>query len=44
MELLFCLVALLACTIGKICGMGGGVIIKPVLDAFGILSVATITF
>ena len=44
MELLFCLVALLACTIGKICGMGGGVIIKPVLDAFGILSVAAINF
>ena len=44
MELLFLLVALFACTIGKICGMGGGVIIKPVLDAFGLLSVATINF
>lgn len=44
MELLFCLVGLLACVVGKICGMGGGVIIKPVLDAFGILSVEAINF
>ena len=28
--------------IGKICGMGGGVIIKPVLDSTGLLSVAAI--
>ena len=35
-------VALFACVIGKICGMGGGVIIKPVLDALGIMSVAAI--
>lgn len=40
-----CLItALLACVVGKICGMGGGVIIKPVLDALGILSVASINF
>lgn len=44
MGYLFCLMALLACTLGKICGMGGGVLIKPVLDAFGILSVETINF
>ena len=31
------LVAFLACIIGKICGMGGGVIIKPVLDATGVM-------
>lgn len=37
-------VALLACILGKICGMGGGVIIKPVLDALGILSVSMINF
>lgn len=36
--------ALCACVIGKICGMGGGVIIKPVLDALGIMSVAAINF
>lgn len=33
-----------ACTIGTICGMGGGIIIKPVLDATGVMSVSTITF
>ena len=38
------IVSFLACVIGKICGMGGGVIIKPVLDAFGIMSVSSINF
>ena len=37
-------VAFLACVIGKICGMGGGVIIKPVLDALGVASTAAINF
>lgn len=37
-------VAFSACIIGKICGMGGGVIIKPVLDALDIMSVAAINF
>lgn len=44
MYLICFLTALLACVIGKICGMGGGVIIKPVLDALGIMSVASINF
>lgn len=39
-----CLVAFLACTIGTICGMGGGIVIKPVLDATGVMSVAVVTF
>ena len=30
----FFLVSLLASTVGAICGIGGGVIIKPVLDLF----------
>lgn len=38
------LVTFLSCGIGTICGMGGGIIIKPVLDATGIMSVAAITF
>ena len=42
MYFVFFFVAFLACLIGKICGMGGGVIIKPILDAFGIMSVASI--
>ena len=29
---------------GTVCGIGGGVIIKPVLDAFGVLDVAVISF
>lgn len=38
------LITFLACIIGTICGMGGGIIIKPVLDATGLMSVSTITF
>lgn len=38
------LITFLACGLGTICGMGGGIIIKPVLDAAGIMSVASITF
>ena len=38
------LVCFLASVIGSICGVGGGVIIKPVLDAFGIMSVSAISF
>ena len=33
-----------ACVLGTICGMGGGIIIKPVLDATGVMTVDTITF
>lgn len=42
--LLFFLVSFGASTVGAVCGIGGGVIIKPVLDAFGVLSVSTISF
>jgi len=38
------LVCFLASVIGAICGIGGGVIIKPFLDALGIMDVATISF
>lgn len=44
MEIIFFLVAFLASVIGAICGIGGGVIIKPTLDSFGMMSVATISF
>ena len=40
----FFLVCFLASAAGAVCGMGGGVIIKPVLDAFGILDVGAISF
>jgi len=41
---IFWLVAFAACVIGRICGLGGGVIIKPVLDSFGVMSVASVSF
>lgn len=44
MYLICVLIAFAACVLGKICGMGGGVIIKPVLDALGVASVASINF
>lgn len=44
LYVLFCMVSFCASTVGAICGIGGGVIIKPVLDAFGVLSVAAISF
>lgn len=44
MELIFCLVAVFATTIGAISGMGGGIIIKPVMDAISGLDVAIINF
>ena len=42
--LLFFVVSLLASVAGAICGIGGGVIIKPTLDLFGLASVSTISF
>ena len=44
MEILVLLIAFGASVVGAICGIGGGVIIKPLLDAFGIASVAEISF
>lgn len=44
MEIIFFLVCFFASIIGAVCGIGGGVIIKPVLDTFGILSVSAINF
>lgn len=44
MYAFFLIVCFGASSIGAICGIGGGVIIKPVLDAFGVLSVSAISF
>lgn len=45
MTLLFLfLVCLLASTVGGVCGIGGGVVIKPVLDATGIMNVSAASF
>ncbi len=42
--LLFFVVSLLASVAGAICGIGGGVVIKPTLDMFHLASVSTISF
>ena len=42
--LLVFLICFFASVVGAICGIGGGVIIKPALDAFGIMGVSTISF
>ncbi|SDX65824.1 sulfite exporter TauE/SafE family protein [Eubacterium barkeri] len=44
MVVVFYGIALFSCLIGTICGMGGGVIIKPVLDASQLMPVATVNF
>ena len=41
---IFFLISFGASVVGAVCGIGGGVIIKPVLDAFGMLDVKTINF
>ena len=42
--LIFLIVCFGASVVGAICGIGGGVIIKPVLDSFGVLDVSAISF
>ncbi|MFI3326940.1 MAG: sulfite exporter TauE/SafE family protein [Clostridia bacterium] len=44
MFIVFFIISLFASTIGAISGIGGGIIIKPVLDATGMLSSETISF
>lgn len=44
MQILFFIVSFLASIAGAICGIGGGVIIKPVLDLFDLASVSTVSF
>ncbi|MEG1001862.1 sulfite exporter TauE/SafE family protein [Clostridium sp.] len=44
MSIIYFFVCLCSCIVGAISGIGGGVIIKPVLDALGTLNVSTISF
>lgn len=44
MDIVYFLVVVLASTIGTISGIGGGVIIKPVLDSLGTMGVPAISF
>lgn len=43
-HVIFLLISFFASVIGCICGIGGGVIIKPVMDAFGLYSVSAVSF
>ena len=43
-AILFLVISFCASAVGAVCGIGGGVIIKPVLDLFGLASVSTISF
>lgn len=42
--ILFAAISFGASAIGAICGIGGGVLIKPLLDVFGVMSVSAISF
>lgn len=44
MYVWFFIISFAASVIGAVCGIGGGVLMKPLLDAFGILDVRTISF
>ena len=44
MSVLVFLISFFASTAGAICGIGGGVIIKPALDVFQMASVSAISF
>lgn len=44
MDILFFIVSFLASIVGAICGIGGGVVIKPVLDMLQMGEVSTINF
>ena len=44
MTALFFVISFLASVAGAICGIGGGVIIKPTLDLFHLASVSTVSF
>lgn len=43
-SVIFPVISFLSSIVGTICGIGGGVIIKPVLDLTGLASVSTISF
>lgn len=43
-SILFLIICLAASSVGSIVGAGGGVIIKPVMDAIGLLPVSTVSF
>lgn len=44
MELVFLLIAFFASVVGSICGVGGGVFMKPLMDMLGLTTVAAASF
>ncbi|WP_154053082.1 sulfite exporter TauE/SafE family protein [Olsenella uli] len=42
--IIICVVCFLASTLGPLCGIGGGVIIKPIVDSLGIMGMSTTSF
>ncbi len=44
MYLIYLAISFFASMIGSICGIGGGVIIKPLLDSTGLLSISSVSF
>ena len=44
MSILYFIISFFSSIVGAISGIGGGVIIKPVLDSISIFGVATISF
>lgn len=44
MGIILFFVCLIACIIGAISGIGGGIIIKPILDSLNIMSMSTLNF
>ena len=42
--LIIAIVCFLASTLGPLCGIGGGVIIKPIVDSLGVMGMATTSF
>lgn len=43
-DFIYFIICFGASVVGAVCGIGGGVIIKPVIDAFGVMDVSTISF
>lgn len=44
MEFIFLIVSFVSSVIGSICGIGGGVIMKPLLDALKVMGISSISF
>ena len=41
---IFFIISFLASVLGAICGIGGGVLMKPILDSFGLMGISTVSF